>query len=101
MLRRWTRAGVPVLKRRMGTPCSISEAVSMVAALELFVLSERSVPDAVAAYRSILFRDAGAALSDTVRAAGLSDPIDPETVTRLMRDLDERITSLDEMRKDL
>ena len=79
----------------------VSYAVSMVAALELFVLSERSVPDAVAAYRSILFRDAGAALSDTVRAAGLSDPIDPETVTRLMRDLDERITSLDEMRKDL
>ena len=73
----------------------VSYAVSMETALELFVLARRDPSGAIAAYRSILHRDAGAALRSTVKGAGLSDPVDPETVTRLMNELNDIITPLE------
>ncbi len=65
----------------------ISYAVGMTAALELY-LSARKDPDAAAnAYRAVLMRDRGARLSETLHAAGLSDPFAPETIKRLALEL--------------
>lgn len=73
----------------------LSYAVGMVTALELFVWSEHDQKRAIAAYRSILHRDAGAMLRNTVQGTGLSDPVDPETVTRVLNELQEIIHPLE------
>ena len=61
----------------------ISYATSMLAALQLLVRSETDAEGAARAYRAILMRPIGATFLDTIRAAGLRDPFEPETVTAL------------------
>lgn len=68
----------------------ISYAVSMTAALELYLLY-RNDPDAARhAYRSVLLRDGGARLSETLKKAGLADPFAAATVRKTANAL-ERI----------
>ena len=62
----------------------------MTAALELYLLY-RNDPDAARhAYRSVLLRDGGARLSETLKKAGLADPFAAATVRKTANAL-ERI----------
>lgn len=58
----------------------IGYCTAMIAALELFAVSEQNRAKALEAYRSILLREPFAAFCGTLERAGLSDPFDPHTI---------------------
>ena len=61
----------------------ISYCTGMLAASELYAEAVRDYEAAVDAYRSILFRSAGASFRATVTNAGLSDPFDRDSVNEI------------------
>ena len=65
----------------------ISYAASMSAALELFLMGRTDLDAARTAYRTILMRKGGARFSETLAAAGLSNPFDAETIKNTANEL--------------
>ena len=81
--RSWTQSA-----RLFQTPFSgIGYALGAAAALELYLLSRRDAPRAIDAYRAVLFREADAAFGETLKRAGLSDPVEPGTLERTAYEL--------------
>ena len=65
----------------------ISYAAGMTAALELYLSARRDPNAAGKAYRAVLMRERGARFSETLHAAGLSDPFATETIKKLAIEL--------------
>lgn len=65
----------------------ISYAVSMLPALELFVLADEDFEAASAAYHAILMRPEYSALRTITEENGLRDPIEPGSIERLSEEL--------------
>ena len=67
----------------------ISYAVSVIPALELYVMAEENEDAAAATYRAVLHRTTYTALREVMAENGLSDPLAEQTIIALAKALEQ------------